>query len=293
MRRRIRHVKYRKTRLFAKLAAVLLLVLLVAYPLFEPYWLDIQTTTITGTSLPNDVKQLRIVYLSDIHESSWPFFTHSRVVELVRKINSMHADLVLLGGDYATDSDSAIRFFENLPTIQAAYGVYAVLGNHDRTAPESNLARLRTAMRAAKVTPLVNEVASVRIGQTDIRIAGIDDLNNGWPELKSVAASVKQDDYVIFLSHSPEIIPDALNAVSGDKHRNWYDLGLFGHTHGGQISGLGQLLGISKVSGRYERGWLVENKINMLISQGVGTSVLPMRLFCRPQLHLITVKSGK
>ena len=293
MRRRIRHVKYRKTRLTIRIVLAMLLVLMVAYPLMEPYWLDIQTTTITGTTLPSDVKQLRIVYVSDIHESSWPFFTHNRVVELVRKINSMHADLVLLGGDYATDSDTAIRFFENLPTIQAAYGVYAVLGNHDRTAPESNLARLRTAMRAAKVTPLINEVASVRIGTTDIRIAGVDDMNNGWPELKQVASAVRQDDYVIFLSHSPEIIPDALNTVSGDKHRNWYDLGLFGHTHGGQISGLGQLLGISKVSGRYERGWIVENKINMLISQGVGTSVLPMRLFCRPQVHLITVKSSK
>ena len=271
----------------------LLLVLQVAYPLMEPLWLEVQTTTLTGTTLPSDVKQLRIVYVSDIHESSWPFFTHGRVVELVRKINAMHADLVLLGGDYATDSESAIHFFENLPTIQAAYGVYGVLGNHDRTAPESNLARLRTAMRTAKVTPLVNEVASVRIGTTDIRIAGLDDMNNGWPELKAVASAVRQDDFVIFLSHSPEIIPEALNTVSGDKHRNWYDLGLFGHTHGGQISGLGQLLGISKVSGRYERGWIVENKINMLISQGVGTSVLPMRLFCRPQIHLITVKSGK
>ena len=211
--------------------------------------------------------------------------------DLVQTVNRLNADLVLLGGDYAQDSDGAIAFFKSLPSIHARYGVFGVMGNHDRTVPESNLQLLRAAMMSAGVTPLVNDVASVRIGTSDIYIAGIDDVNNGWPDIVGVASQTWQEDYVIFLSHSPEAIPAAQKAGDGNGRRSWFDLGLFGHTHGGQIALIGPLLGISKVDGRYEQGWLTENRVSLLISRGVGTSVVPVRFGRRPQIHLITVRS--
>ena len=146
-------------------------------------------------------------------------------------------------------------------------------------------------MMSAGVTPLVNDVASVRIGTSNICIAGIDDVNNGWPDIAGVASQTRQEDYVIFLAHSPEAIPDAQKAGDSSGRRSWFDLGLFGHTHGGQIALIGPLLGISKVDGRYEQGWLTENRVSLLISRGVGTSVLPVRIGRRPQIHLITVRS--
>lgn len=250
--------------------------------------LQVDQATVTSTDLPRDIGQLRIVYLSDIHQGA--FFTQSRVDGLVNRINALNADLVLLGGDYANDSNGAVTFFERVPNIHARYGVYAVLGNHDRTQPESNLQRMRTAMVSTGITPLVNEVVSVRIGTSNVVIAGIDDVNNGWPDLAGTAAKVRDEDFVIFLSHSPEVIPEALKTGDMNGRRNWFDLGLFGHTHGGQIALLGQYLGIAKVDARYEQGWIVENRIPMLISRGVGTSILPIRIGRAPQIHLITVK---
>ena len=274
----------------ARLITFLLLLLLIAYPFLEPRMLETEIVSLQSADLPSDVRQLRIAYLTDIHAGF--FFSQAQVESLFQRVNAMNADLVLLGGDYATDSESAIDFFRNMPRLNARYGVYAVMGNHDRTAPETNLTHLRSAMYNAGVTPLVNEVATVRIGLSNIYIAGIDDVNNGWPDLNAVTSRIRQEDFVIFLSHSPEIIQSALQASDQNGRRgNWFDLGLFGHTHGGQVALLGQSLGISKVEGRYEQGWLRENRSDILVSRGVGTSVLPIRFLRRPQIHQITIIS--
>ena len=273
----------------ARIITFLVLVAMLIYPFAEPFMLEVENVILTSSDLPADIGQLRIVYLSDIHQGS--FFSQSRVDSLVKRINALNADLVLLGGDYAEDSDGAVAFFRSLPNIHARYGVYAVMGNHDRTVPESNLQTMQTIMIAKGITPVVNDVIPVRIGVSNIYIAGIDDVNTGWPDLSGVAARTRAEDYVIFLSHSPEVIPDAHKCADMNGRRGWFDLGLFGHTHGGQIALIGQYLGIAKVPAQYEQGWIVENRINMLISRGVGTSVLPVRIGRRPQIHVITVKS--
>lgn len=273
----------------SRLITLLVLLFIIAYPFLEPRMLETEVVSLTSADLPSDIRQLRIAYLSDIHAGF--SFSQAQVDSLFQRVNAMNADLVLLGGDYATDSESAIAFFRNMPRVSANYGIYAVMGNHDRTVPESNLTHLRSAMYNAGVTPLVNEVASVRIGTSNIYIAGIDDVNNGWPDLNAVTSQVRQEDYVIFLSHSPEIIQSALQATDRNGRHNWFDLGLFGHTHGGQIALLGQFLGISKVEGRYVQGWLRENRSDILISRGVGTSELPIRFLRKPQIHQITILS--
>ena len=272
----------------ARIITFLVLVVMLIYPFAEPFMLEVENVTLTSGDLPADIGQLRIVYLSDIHQGA--FFSQSRVDSLVKRINALNADLVLLGGDYAEDSDGAVAFFRSLPNIHARYGVYAIMGNHDRTVPESNLQTMQTIMIAKGITPVVNDVIPVRIGVSNIYIAGIDDVNTGWPDLSGVAARTRAEDYVIFLSHSPEVISDAHRCADMNGRRGWFDLGLFGHTHGGQIALLGQYLGIAKVPVQYQQGWIVENRIDMLISRGVGTSVLPVRIGRRPQIHVITVK---
>ena len=278
-----------RLRIFLVALLALLLAALVAWPFVEPWSLQVETVTLSSTDLPAAIGQMRIVYLTDIHMGEG--FTPQRMADLVKRINAMDADLVLLGGDYATDSDGAIAFFRDLPQIRARYGVFAVLGNHDRTQPESNLSALRTTMLAAGVTPLVNETVPVRIGNATIWLAGVDDVNCGHPELAAVASRVKQEDYVIFLCHSPAVISDALGARDANYKTGWFDLGLFGHTHGGQVALFGGLIRDESVPDKYHSGWTRVNRIDLLTSRGVGTAVLPIRLLCTPQIHLITVKA--
>jgi len=268
-----------------------LLAVLLIWPFAEPWMLETEPVTLSCADLPASIGQLRIVYAADIHQGG--LFTQQRVQDLISHINACSADIVLLGGDYAQDSNAAIEFFRHLPRIHSRYGVYAVLGNHDRTIPESNLNTLRAAMFSAGVTPLINDVAEVRIGMSSIRIAGIDDTSNGHPDLKGVAKQVSAADFVIFLSHSPAVIDDALIARDRDGRKDWFDLGLFGHTHGGQIALLGPLLKDDGVPNKYTGGWFRHNRTDMLVSRGVGTSGFPIRLFCTPQIHLITVNTAK
>ena len=278
-------------RKFLRTVLILIALLILAWPFIEPFMLETESVTLVAEDLPAGIGQLRIVYVTDIHKGG--LFGEARVKDLVSHINACNPDLVLLGGDYADDSATAIDFFHALPRIHSRYGVYAVMGNHDRTIPESNLTTLRAAMQAAGVTPLVNAVSRVRIGVSDICIAGIDDVNNGHPDLKAVASQVSASDYVIFLSHSPAVIPDALKAKDQQGSQGWFDLGLFGHTHGGQIALLGPMLRDDGVPNEYTAGWLKQNRTDMLISRGVGTTGLPVRLFCAPQIHLITINTAK
>ena len=273
-----------------RLIIILLVLLVISWPFAEPFMLETERVTLVCNDLPAGVGQLRIVYATDIHKGG--LYTNVRLSGLISHINAANADLVLLGGDYADDTESAIAFFQALPRIHARYGVYAVLGNHDRTS-EAKLDTLCRAMQSAGVTPLVNRVERLRIGMNSICIAGIDDMNNGHPTLAEVARQVREDELVIFLSHSPAIIPEALLALDQNSELDWFDLGLFGHTHGGQIAWLGPLLKEGDVPDRYIKGWLRQGRTVMLVSRGVGTSGLPVRLFCRPQIHLITLQAAK
>ena len=278
-------------RFLLRMMLYVLMAVLLIWPFAEPWMLETEPITLSCADLPAGIGQLRIVYASDIHQGG--LYTQSRVESLISHINACSADIVLLGGDYADDSNSAIAFFRNLPRIHSRYGVYGVLGNHDRTIPESNLTTLRAAMISAGVTPLINDVAEVRIGMSSIYIAGIDDVGNGYPDLKGVAKRTDAADYVIFLSHSPAVIEDVLTARDRNSRKDWFDLGLFGHTHGGQIAILGPLLKDDGVPNKYTSGWFRHNRTDMLVSRGVGTSGIPVRFLCQPQIHLITVNTAK
>ena len=203
--------------------------------------------------LPLEANNLRIVYLSDIHYGFW--FGDGDLSRLVGRINNLRPDLVLFGGGYATDNQTAIEFFRALQkqdTIHSRYGIYGVIGETDRGDSDFTCSQLTEAMANSGVVPLVNKAVTVNIAARRIYIAGVDDMLTGRPDLKSVARSVSAADYVIFMNHNPSIIPE-------------------------------------EVPERYRGGWLKENRVDLLISRGVGTSVYPGRLFCFPQIHYLTV----
>ncbi len=288
--------KYRKPqRRRIKLRVVLtglIILLLTAYPFVESRMLTVKQHTLYVTGLPNNLKNIKIAFASDIHQCAW--MSQRRVDDVFKRLNNMSADIIILGGDYATDSDSAIEFFQNAPALHARLGVFAIPGNHDRTQPESNFKLLTDEMKNAGITPLINSVSRVKVGQSYIYIAGVDDFYNGYPDVKGVAAQVAKEDFVIFAGHTPDFLPDALKAVDRNGDGHWFDLALFGHTHGGQINlfGYTPFKNIDEsLSARYMTGWHEENRAGILISNGVGTSVLPVRLFAQPQVHLITLKA--
>ena len=276
-----------RRRRWAVFAAVLA-GLMLAWPFVEAHILTTDRAYLRSDSLPADIGHLHIVYLSDIHYGFG--FTDIELSNLVTRINQLKPDLVLFGGDYGADHDAALAFFKKLPSIHARYAMLGVIGEADRGTTPSELEELKDAMRNAGVTPLVNEVNRVRLGNSSIYVAGLDEPVGGTPDIASLAGRVSASDYVILLCHNPSVIPATQLATDSQGRLGWYDLGLFGHTHGGQLAPFASLLDIAgDVPDRYLQGWLTENRVDLLVSRGVGTSVLPARLFCLPQIHSIDV----
>lgn len=289
--RRARHLQRSKRRRFRIVLLILLILALLIYPFIEARILTTDSVSIRSEDLPADANHLRIVYLSDIHWGFW--FSDGDLNSLVSRINALRPDLVLFGGDYATDHESALRFFrvlQNMPKIHARYGIFGVPGETDCGEDAQDQVLLAEAMTNAGITPLFNAVETVPIGSGKISIAGLDDYSAGKPDLKKVVSSLSAKDFVIFLSHNPSVIPEAQQTRDGSGSLNWLDLGLFGHTHGGQMKLFSGLLGIGEdVPERYLSGWYTENRVSLLVSRGVGTSVFPARFLCPPQIHLIDV----
>lgn len=284
-----RHRKKNRRKRLRGFFLIFLLLAVISYPFLEARFLLTEKTSLAMDDMPPDANHLRVVFLSDIHWGFW--YSDSDLEGLISRINNLRPDLVLFGGDYATDNASAIRFFQQMKKmnrIHARYGIYGVLGESDRGETSYEQSQLLDAMNAADVIPLVNKTASINIGAGRIYIAGADKPAKGNPDIKSLVRGLSVSDFVIFLAHDPSLIPIAQQAPNASGSLGWMDLGLFGHTHGGQMAFFADLLDIAPdVPDRYRSGWLTENRGTLLISRGIGTSVVPCRLFCYPQIHCI------
>lgn len=257
----------------------------IFYPLYEASQLNLVEELYWSPKIPEGFDGFRIAYLSDIHYG--PLFSEERVRDLVQRVNKLHADVVILGGDYAVNSDRAVEFFQLRPGFQAKTAVLGVMGNHDRMLPEENLERLTAAMREDGVTPLVNDGVILERKGNRMAFVACDDFYCGQPDLEKIAAFRMKADYTVFLPHMPDILPETFKMRGGP----FYQLALCGHTHGGQVAILGHAIHSSSIYGsRYLSGWYHEHGVDFLVSNGVGTSGLPVRLGAKPQMHLITMK---
>lgn len=226
-------------------------------------------------------RPLRIVLLSDTHVAG-PDMPVARLRRIVARANMLRPDLVALTGDYVSDkklrtatatSAAAVAPFAGL---RGPLGVFAVLGNHDHRRGGPAMA---AALQRAGVTLLSNR--SVQAGP--VIVAGVDDLVTGHADLAAGLAGVDGSKPVILLSHSPDLFPkvDARVAVT-----------LAGHTHAGQIAPplIGPIFTASRYGRRYARGHVVEHGRHLVVSAGLGTSILPLRLGAPPEIVLVELR---
>lgn len=292
------HYRYRRRRVslakvFKGFLIVLALAAVVAGAFASTLVVKVDEKELRIADLPDNLKNLRIVYLSDIHQGPWN--SQKRVNSLINRVNGLSADIVIFGGDYAQDPAGAAAFFRNLPDVSARLGVYAVVGDKDRSDEEGTLALLQSEMKNRGITGLVNSVAPIKLGKSYLYVVGADDYAKGYPKVEQIAQQVREKDFVIFAGHSPNLLPAVLDARDADGNTHWYDMALFGHTHGGQINLFGYTPFMrmrTEMGSHYLSGWLTENRSHMLISNGVGTEYVPLRLFAPPQIHLIVLKKG-
>lgn len=253
------------------------------YPFYQAGQLQLAQEHYSNPEVPLQLEGFRIAYASDIHFG--PLLKEDRLMDLAERLNTLEADLILLGGDYGEDLISAIAMFERLPQLHARHGLLCAIGNHDHMGRPEDFDRLLERMRESGFTPLVNSAASMDILGARLCVCAVDDVKAGKPDFAPIKKEAAEADFCIFAPHSPDAFPLALSEP-GFR----FDLCIAGHTHGGQLTVAGHALhSSSKYQSRYLSGWKREKDKDLFVSNGVGCSLLPMRIGAPATMHSITL----
>src|SRR4029453_9646416 len=155
----------------------------------EPYMLTIEHERIGLRRLPKEFESFRIVQLSDIHHG--PFSDRDQIERAVETANRLKPDIIALTGDYISkERHYAAPCAEMLGRLQARYGVFAVLGNHDHW---TDAALITDLFRAEGITVLINEGVHFELNGESIWLGGGDDPVVGLEDIPLALAGARQD----------------------------------------------------------------------------------------------------
>lgn len=269
----------------------------------EPMWMTRVKTYRFRPPNWSKAPNLRVALLADIHACR-PWMPPERIRAIVDQTNALQPDIALLLGDYVQgtnlvrDHVPASEWGPELGRLVAPLGVHAVLGNHDwwedgvaqRTGGGTPIAG--QALQDAGVSLYQNRAARLEKDGKGFWLAGTDSMlalspskSSGRRRFGSLAdirrtlSQVDGDEAVIMMSHEPEIFARMPQRVS---------LTLSGHLHGGQVNILGWMPGIgSNHSRRYAYGHIVEDSRHLIVSGGLGMSVLPVRFGAPPEIVML------
>ncbi len=204
-----------------------------------------------------------IFFISDTHNR----LIHSSVIEKIKgKVNC-----IIVGGDFADHRTSLRKIEENLKMLTAVAPTYFVWGNNDQEVPQEEFLLLLSKYR---VQIIKNESMLIHEGKNKIRLCAID-FNGTGAMIEQAIEKCEEDEHVIFVSHDPHRFKKVLEYITPL-------LLLGGHIHGGQIR-LGPF-------GVYEKGSFGPFfGTHQLISNGYGTTLLPLRLGAKAESHLIQI----
>lgn len=238
-------------------------------------------------------RRLTITVIADLHAGG-PNMGLARVREVVDAAIALNSDLVVILGDYfathrfITEHVPHAAWAGELARLKARYGVYSILGNHDWW---YDIDGVRNALREVRIPIMSND--AVLLGEPGAKfwLAGIDDQLahylgrnsfRGEDDLPGTLAKIKTDDPVILLVHEPDIFTQVPERVA---------LTLAGHTHGGQIRlpFVPPVWAPSAYGARFAYGHIVEQGRHLIVSGGLGTSKVPLRLGVTPEIVRVTL----
>jgi hypothetical protein len=257
--------------------------------LVEPRRLVVTEARLELPRWPRELSGLKVALLTDLHIGS-PHWDLARLVELVERTNAQHPDLVLLAGDYQINDVMGGVFVEAEPiaerlgALRAPLGVLAVLGNHDWW---NDGERTRRAFTAHGIEVLEEEAIRVeRKSGAAFYVVGLADQLTRSSDPRLAMSKVPDGAATLLLVHEPDVF-ERFPRLSLSP-----SLTLAGHTHGGQVwlPLLGRRVVPSEFGERYAYGHVVEHGRHLFVSSGVGTSIIPVRLFVPPEIALLTLR---
>ena len=230
--------------------------------------------------------ELRIGLVTDIHINSPPV-PPKRVKRLVEALNAVSPDIVLIPGDFIAGHDKKENRSDNfnrnikegieyLSILKAP--IYATIGNHDAWWSASSV---RTLLEQAGVTVLENEA----IPLAHVCLVGLADYETSQPDRRAYSGCPPHLRPLVF-THSPDAWRD---------FRSDTVLAFAGHTHGGQINLpiIGRRVNATTLGPEHSYGFSKLGGVDVFVSAGVGTSILPIRFRAPPEIVVITLRGGE
>lgn len=242
---------------------------------------------------PSGRAHMTIAALSDLHLGE--FVSRKQIRNAVEIANSQASDVVILLGDYVDhDGSLAGKLLEELSGLKAREGVFAVLGNHDASADQSE--KIVSAFEQAPgISLLRNKVIDIEADDHDtrrpVRLFGIESPEPWWTSISDETAekflrshkSNLSNPYVVVACHHPDVF-DVCDDLG-------VDLVLSGHTHGGQIAApmFRRTVNMGRLAVKYVHGLYRRGQATLIVSSGIGVGVIPARLGMPSEVTIIEI----
>ena len=249
------------------------------------YWgntkIGVTNITVTSDNIPDEFNGFKIVHISDLHNAEFG----DGQKDLIDKIEAQDADIIVITWDMIdsrrTDVDKAVELITGLGN---KIPVYYVTGNHESRVREYN--ELESKLIENGVTVLKNESVKIEKDSSFINVIGVDDPSFGMSanDIFHTVSELKTDGYDVLLSHRPELFETYCESGA--------ELVLCGHAHGGQvrIPFIGGIVAPNQgLFPEYTAGSYKSGSTEMIVSRGLGNSIIPLRINNPPELVVITL----
>lgn len=279
-------VKNKKRIVVLAILAIIVLTLII-WTAWGNTALELNTYTITSEKLPDAFNGYRVAHISDLHNAEMGKGNE----KLLSILCEAEPDIIAITGDLIdsrnTDIEIALHFAEEAVKIAPCY---YVTGNHEARVSEYN--DLKEGLKELGVIVLKDEKVEINQSGEKIAILGVDDpsfhtdylLGDSITVMRGNLQKLKNEEYTytVLLSHRPELFETYVE--SG------VDLVLSGHAHGGQfrLPFVGGLVAPNQgFFPEYDAGLYISGNTNMIVSRGIGNSIIPFRFNNRPEVVLI------
>ena len=252
---------------------------------FRPENIDLVEVDIKLNNLGWNFHNYRILNISDIHLGQW--INPEYLDDLTDYVNTLNYDLIVLTGDYFSynlqDYDEALEM--SLKKLKAPDGKYGVLGNHDHW---MDAGKVRNIFKNSDIHDLSNDAVLLKKDEDHLNLAGVDSCTVCADDLDAVLTKLKDNTPTILLAHEPDFAHQS-------SQTGKVDLQISGHSHGGQFI-------IPKVettpfrgpnSTKYPVGLYKVKDMIQYTSKGLGTNSFRIRINCKPEITIITLKTAK
>lgn len=258
--------------------------LLFAFFYYENHHLVVSNYLYSSDKIGSGLEGFKIIQISDFHNARFGRAND----KLIEKIKNQEPDIIVITGDIVdsnhTNIDVAIQFVNHITEICP---VYYVTGNHEHWLSADEYDLLMGELNDAGVVVLNNESTKITRDRSSFALIGLDDNSLTGDTLKELVEQEKKKTLKVVLAHEPQYLYEYSEAKA--------DLVLSGHAHGGQfrLPFIGGVVAPDQgFNPPYTEGKIKKGFTQMIVSRGLGNSIIPVRLFNDPEIVAITLTSN-